>query len=60
MRLRAIPAVTAIAAETFLGAAASPAQAGTGLLISVHINKQRGLVLQPRTTAADLPCGDRI
>ncbi|MFF0001249.1 hypothetical protein [Streptomyces avermitilis] len=38
MRLKAIPAVTAIAAATFLGAAASPAQAGTGLLIAVQIN----------------------
>jgi hypothetical protein len=38
MRLRALPVVTAIAAATFLGAAASPAQAGTGLLLAVQIN----------------------
>ncbi|MEW2398416.1 hypothetical protein [Streptomyces sp. NPDC046862] len=36
MRLRALPVITAIAAATFLGAAASPAQAGTGLLLGVH------------------------
>ncbi len=36
MRLRALPVVTAIAAATFLGVAASPAQAGTGLLLGVH------------------------
>ncbi|GAQ64384.1 hypothetical protein [Streptomyces scabiei] len=38
MRLRTLPIITAIAAATFLGAAASPAQAGTGLLLAVKIN----------------------
>ncbi|MEW2120822.1 hypothetical protein AB0945_37875 [Streptomyces sp. NPDC005474] len=36
MRMRALPVVTAIAAATLLGFAASPAQAGTGLLLGVH------------------------
>ncbi|EMF51565.1 MULTISPECIES: hypothetical protein [Streptomyces] len=38
MRLRTLPIITAIAAATFVGAAASPAQAGTGLLLAVQIN----------------------
>nr|WP_181803170.1 hypothetical protein [Streptomyces shenzhenensis] len=38
MRMKSIAAVTSIAAASFLGAAASPAQAGTGMLIAVQIN----------------------
>ncbi|WP_329246008.1 hypothetical protein OG223_11240 [Streptomyces sp. NBC_01478] len=36
--MRSIAVVTSIAAASFLGAASSPAQAGTGMLIAVHIN----------------------
>ncbi|MDW8805326.1 hypothetical protein P1P68_11175 [Streptomyces scabiei] len=38
MRLRTLPIITAIDAATFVGAAAGPAQAGTGLLLAVQIN----------------------
>ncbi|MFF3380281.1 hypothetical protein ACFYXF_45930 [Streptomyces sp. NPDC002680] len=59
--MRAIPAVTAIAAATFLGAAASPAQAGTGLLIAVQINNfdDWGNFNQDPVSSTDTP-GDAI